>query len=37
MEKRNKTNKKRGNGQGTIYWSDKLQKYVAQYVEPNTR
>ena len=36
MEKRNKTNKKRGNGEGTIYYSDTLQKYIAQYVEPGT-
>lgn len=35
MEKRNKSNKKRGNGEGTIYWSETLQKYVAQYVEPS--
>lgn len=35
-QKRNRTNKKKGNGQGTIYYSEKLQKYVAQYVEKGT-
>lgn len=37
MEKTNKQTKKRGNGEGTIYWSDTLQCYVAQYVEPKTK
>lgn len=35
MEKRNKKNKERGNGEGTIYFSETLQCYVAQYVEPS--
>lgn len=36
MERRNQKNKERGNGEGTIYFSDTLQKWVAQYVEPDT-
>lgn len=35
MEKRNRTNKQKGNGQGTIYYSEKLQKWVGQYHEKN--
>lgn len=35
--KRNKKNKERGNGEGTIYYSETLQKWVAQYVDPNTQ
>lgn len=35
-ERTNKSVKVRGNGEGTIYFSDALQKYVAQYVEPST-
>ena len=35
MEKRNKKNKERGNGEGTIYYSEALDCYVAQYVEPS--
>lgn len=35
MEKRNKKNKERGNGEGTLYYSETLQCYVAQYVEPS--
>jgi integrase len=33
MERRNKKTKERGNGQGTIYFSEALNCYVAQYVE----
>ena len=29
--------KVKGNGEGTIYYSDTLEKYVAQYIDPNTR
>lgn len=36
MERKNKKVKSRGNGEGTIYFSETLQKYVAQYVEPST-
>lgn len=38
MEKKrtNKNVKVRGNGEGTIYFSEALNKYVAQYVEPST-
>lgn len=35
MERRNKKVKERGNGQGTLYYSEALQCYVAQYVEPS--
>ena len=35
MERKNKKVKQRGNGEGTLYWSEALQKYVAQYVEPS--
>lgn len=35
MERRNKNTKVRGNGEGTIYFSETLQKWVAQYVEPS--
>lgn len=35
MEKRNRKNKERGNGEGTIYFSEALNCYVAQYVEPS--
>ena len=35
MEKRNHKNKERGNGEGTIYFSNALNCYVAQYVEPS--
>ena len=35
MERRNKKVKERGNGEGTIYYSQALQCYVAQYVEPS--
>lgn len=34
-ERTNKNVKSKGNGEGTIYFSEKLQKWVAQYVEPN--
>ena len=34
MERRNKKTKSKGNGEGTIYFSETLQKWVAQYVEP---
>lgn len=33
MEKRNKKNKERGNGEGTIYYSEALGCYVAQYFD----
>ena len=36
MERKNKKVKSKGNGEGTIYFSETLQKYVAQYVEPST-
>ncbi len=38
MEKKrtNRNVKTRGNGEGTIYFSETLNKYVAQYVEPST-
>ena len=35
MERRNKKVKERGNGEGTIYFSNALNCYVAQYVEPS--
>lgn len=35
MERRNKKVKERGNGQGTLYYSETLKCYVAQYVEPD--
>lgn len=35
MERRNKTTKSKGNGEGTLYFSETLQKWVAQYVEPS--
>lgn len=35
MERRNKKTKERGNGEGTIYFSETLNCYVAQYVEPS--
>lgn len=38
-ERKKRTNKKtksKGNGEGTFYFSEKLQKWVAQYVEPFT-
>lgn len=35
MERRNKKVKERGNGEGTLYFSETLQCYVAQYVEPS--
>lgn len=35
-ERTNKNVKVRGNGEGTIYFSETLNKYVAQYVEPST-
>lgn len=35
MERRNQKTKERGNGEGTIYFSNTLNCYVAQYVEPN--
>ena len=35
MERRNQKTKERGNGEGTIYFSNALNCYVAQYVEPN--
>lgn len=35
MERRNTKTKERGNGEGTIYFSNALNCYVAQYVEPN--
>jgi len=33
MERRNKKTKERGNGEGTIYFSETLNCYVAQYVD----
>ena len=35
MERKNQKVKSRGNGEGTIYYSETLQKWVAQYVEPS--
>ena len=35
MERRNKKTKQKGNGEGTIYFSEALNCYVAQYVEPS--
>lgn len=37
MERKNKKVKSKGNGEGTIYFSETLQKWVAQYVEPNRK
>lgn len=31
MEKRNKKNKQKGNGEGTLYYSESLQKWIGQY------
>lgn len=33
MERRNRTTKKRGNGEGTIYYSEALNRYVGQYYD----
>lgn len=35
MERRNKKTKSKGNGEGTLYYSETLKKWVAQYVEPS--
>lgn len=35
MKRRNQKSKERGNGEGTIYFSNALNCYVAQYVEPS--
>ena len=35
-ERTNKNVKVRGNGEGTLFFSEALNKYVAQYVEPST-
>lgn len=35
MERRNQKTKERGNGEGTLYFSNALNCYVAQYVEPS--
>lgn len=35
MERRNKNVKQKGNGEGTIYYSQTLNKWVAQYIEPS--
>lgn len=35
MERKNKNVKSKGNGEGTIYFSKTLQKWVAQYIEPS--
>lgn len=35
MKKRNQKSKSRGNGEGTIYFSETLKKWVAQYVDPD--
>lgn len=35
MERKNKNVKQKGNGEGTIYYSEKLERYVAQYYEPS--
>ena len=35
MERRNKKTKSRGNGEGSLYFSETLQKWIAQYVEPS--
>ena len=35
MERKNQKVKSRGHGEGTIYYSETLQKWVAQYVEPS--
>ena len=32
MERKNQKVKSKGNGEGTIYYSETLQKWVAQYV-----
>lgn len=37
MEKRNKKTKSVGNGEGSLYYSDKLQKWIYQYVVNGTR
>lgn len=34
MERKNKTTKQKGNGEGTLYFSDTLNCYVGQYVDP---
>lgn len=36
MERKNKKTKSVGNGEGSLYYSDKLQKWIYQYTEPNT-
>lgn len=35
MERKNKKTKERGNGEGTLYFSEVLNCYVAQYVDPS--
>lgn len=35
MERRNKTTKQKGNGEGTLFFSDTLNCYVGQYFDPN--
>lgn len=35
MERKNKNVKSKGNGEGTIYFSETLQKWVAQYIDIN--
>lgn len=35
MKRKNKNVKSKGNGEGTIYFSETLKKWVAQYVEPS--
>ena len=35
MERKNRKAKSRGNGEGSLYFSETLQKWVAQYTEPS--
>lgn len=34
-QRRNKKVKQKGNGQGTLYFSETLNKWVGQYVDPS--
>ncbi|MBR3002906.1 MAG: site-specific integrase [Clostridia bacterium] len=37
MERRNKKTKQVGNGEGSLYYSDKLQKWIYQYYDTNNK
>lgn len=37
MERKNKKTKQVGNGEGSLYYSDKLQKWIYQYYDTNNK